>query len=89
MPTKVITVGEVERLRPDSEYVRCYRNLCRETGRRFDPDLPYSELPKLLLGEGMKAALAFAFADIVLDTDLWSVRGPESAQRAMRRALCR
>lgn len=69
-----MTVGEVEALRPDSEYVKCYRNLCEATGRRFDPDLPYSELPKLFLKEGTKIALAMAFADTVLGTDVWSVR---------------
>lgn len=68
-----MTVAEAERLMPDSEYVKCYHRLCETTGRKFDPDMPYGDLPGLFRKTSALAALAVAFADIEAGVDLFSL----------------
>ena len=72
---KGLTVGEVEKLRPGNELIKCYHNLCRVTGQTFDPNMWYEKLPHFLLREGQKLALREAFIDIARGTDLWTASG--------------
>ena len=74
-----VTAGEMEKLRPDSEYVRCYKTLAAQGHCKYDPDMRYGDLPELLRKHAVRLAqleaLNMAFADVNRGVTLWDVGG--------------
>lgn len=70
-----VTVVEVEKLRPDSEYIKCYKKYCELYHVEYNPNMLYSELPNLFKKVVQKEALKEAFKDICTNTDLWTAFG--------------
>jgi hypothetical protein len=78
MPTReTVTVGEMERIRPDSEYIRCYRALAKQGHCKYDPNTRYADLPGMLLKHAKRLALLeglhMAFAGIKRGCTLWDL----------------
>jgi len=74
-----VTVGEMEKLRPDSEYIKCYKALAAQGHCKYDPDMRYGDLPELLRKHAVRLAqleaLNMAFADVNRGVTLWDVGG--------------
>ncbi len=74
-----VTVGEMERLRPDSEYVKCYKALAAQGHCKYDPDMRYADLPELLRKHATRLAqleaLNMGFADVNRGVTLWDIGG--------------
>ena len=71
--------GEIEKLRPDAEYIKCYRALADQGHCKYDPNMRYADLPGLLRKHAIRIAqleaLNMAFADVNRGVTLWDVGG--------------
>lgn len=76
---ETVTVGEIEKLRPDSEYIKCYKALADQGHCKYDPNMRYADLPGLLHKHATMIAqleaLNMAFADVTRGVTLWDIGG--------------